>query len=185
MKGLLMSDYKLKNIQEGDETLLRFGVFLVIIDPQEIPPHLSLMIHGKLFSLDTKGPSIYRDLSILLRRAFQYQKQLLFVELKMKDIIVYEDLQQQIAAIITAYGKAEAGKITCLAPLKDFCAEIYGISLQQINFIFELLPQLEQNDLLSNIYHINMQRELKAVQDFKLATYSMFEINERIHQLSN
>ncbi|PCJ88437.1 MAG: hypothetical protein COA57_03420 [Flavobacteriales bacterium] len=179
-----MSEYILNNIQKAQNGILFSDVFLVILYPNRIPPHLAVSVNGKLFSLDVKGPSLNKDLNVLLRSIQKNQWECLLVQLKMPELFTLEDLRREISKITAAYPAVQAGGVTCLAPIKDFCNSIYQTETSNVNFIFDLLPKLEQQGILNDCYHLNMDRYFILGNRFELKTYSMFEINETIHSLN-
>ena len=59
-----MSKYPIYNIKSFPEgtmrtTLTEKGIFIVVLNAKNRPPHLVLMISGKAFSLTVKGPKVY------------------------------------------------------------------------------------------------------------------------------
>ena len=51
-----------------------------------------------------------------------------------------EKLKAEIKNNITSYKKVVAGKTSCLFPIRDTVASVYGNEMKSANFIFELLP---------------------------------------------
>jgi hypothetical protein len=145
-----------------------------------VPPHLSLCINGQLFNLDVNGTTVGDDIGPLLRLIQRRNVETIFIELNLPPLFNMEMFRRQVATSTAAYPHVKAGLITCLAPIKDVCAAVYQTEIQDINFVFDLLPRLEAQKVLGHCYHFNMFHHLSSDLSFKFRTYSMFEVNERI-----
>lgn len=175
-----MNRYELKDIKQADEFLIRRDSFLVILYADCVPPHLSLSVQGKLFSLDVKGATIGDDIAPTWRLIHQRKIETLFVQLQLPPLIDLSVLREQLAQLTSAYPSVKIGNITCLAPIKDFCSKVYSTEVSDVDFVFDLLPKLEEQGVLADTYHANMDRYLDNDGAFKLRTYSMFDVNHRI-----
>ena len=180
-----MSDYRVRGIHEANELDLRDGIFLVIMHANRVPPHLSLVVNGKQFSLDVKGPSLDQDVAVLLRNIYWSKAATLFIKLSVPTIFSLLDLQDEVAKVTAAYPSVQAGMITCLAPIKDFCESVYQTSVGDIDFVFDLLPKLEEQGVLQESYHLHMHKYIDIEGGFELLTYSMFDINEQIQSVNS
>ena len=147
-----------------------------------VPPHILISVNGKLFSLSVKGHLIDADLNLYLRTIQKNKIETLFIKLIIPEIFTMEQLHSSIEKITLSYPKLEAGKITCLAPIKDFCGNVYSTDTSNVNFIFDLLPKLEKQAVIGNCYHLNMDKYFLQKNNFSLKTYSMFEVNENIYK---
>lgn len=175
-----MSQYELKNIVPANEAIARNGAYLVILYADRVPPHLSLSVNGQLFSLDVNGTTVGDDIGPLLRLIHKRNVETIFVELNLPPLFDMEMLRRQVATSTSAYPHVKAGLVTCLAPIKDMCAAVYQTEIQDINFVFDLLPRLDAQKVLGQCFHFNMFQHLSSTLSFKLRTYSMLDINERI-----
>ena len=175
-----MNRYQLRNIKKADEFNVRRDSFLVLLYADRVPPHLSLSVQGQLFSLDVRGATIGADIAPMWRLIHQRKIETLFVQLQLPPLLDLAVLRQQLAVLTSAYPSVQVGNITCLAPIKDFCSKVYSTEVGDVDFVFDLLPKLEEQGVLADTYHLNMERYLDENGAFKLRTYSMFDVNERI-----
>ena len=177
-----MKGYRIENIVNANKHSLMHGMFICIMNAISVPPHILLVIEGSVYTLSTKGVTLNMPLKTLLRTIRIKQTKTLFVSLKMPVIIDSNELRRQVAQILNLYDKVEVGHATCLTPLTDFFGNIYKKDLNQVNFVFELLPALEREELIENCFHLNMSNEIDQYNSFNLLTYSNFEINESIYR---
>ncbi|HEY6163012.1 MAG TPA: hypothetical protein VI112_17425, partial [Bacteroidia bacterium] len=75
----------------------------------------------------------------------------------------------------------DVGIATCLNPIRDFCGSVYDADVKKANFIFELLPELEQKRAVGECFYMNMENYLRD-NTFALRTYTMNDIYEGIRQ---
>lgn len=187
----MKNTYLLNNILPANNTLLMRDIYLVMMHINRIPPHILISVNGKLFSLGVKGHLVGEDLTLYLRTIRKYKIETLFIKLIVPDILTIGQLQETITKITLSFPRIEPGlnlpdgsTITCLTPVKYFCSNIYNTEITGVKFIFDLLPKLEKQGVISNSYHLNMEKSLLPDNNFALNTYTMFEVNENIYTLS-
>ena len=158
------------------ETLADFsfsGTYLILINPERIP-HLILVNNHRYFSLTNKKSIINEDFEPYLKLLLQQNRKLLIVALKKIEF-------EKIIEAFKRYKKVNNKTITCLFPLRD----IYQSQLNlETNFIFELIPQLAEKNLILNFSHLNLATELNEFGEFKLTTYNQQDIFNYIQELN-
>lgn len=176
-----MFDYfEVKGIMPAQALELYSGAYLLLLDAGKIPPHLSLVVNGKVFALTIKGPKIEKPLETQLSFIRQYAIPSLFIQLK-ADLTVHKEVIYKKAADSTLiFERVEAGLATCLSPLKKFCSDIFSLELDKVNFVYELIDELEKRSLIEQKLQINME-SLVQNATFKIMKYSMQDIYERIY----
>ena len=175
------TSYRISRLQLADEVLLGQGVYLVLLHAINVPPHLALLVNGKVFSLEVKGPTISMEMTSLLRLIHRKKVKSIFIKLSMPEIFTMEDLQQEVKKYFLSYPRIDNGIVTCLAPIKDFCTYVYQEDLQQVNFIFELLPKLEEQQVIDASFQLYLDEYLQE-ETFQLQRYSMEDVNESIRK---
>ena len=178
-----MNRYKISSISHASEESLMENVYLVLLNATNAPPHLAVAVHGKLFTLSVKGPKVDSDLRLLLRTIEQRSIESIFVQLNVPKGISADQLSEAIRKSVLSYPRVDVNVATCLAPIKDFCEEVYNIDTEDVNFIYELLPLLETMNAISAYSHLNLENALTG-NDFFLEKYSMEDINEEIRKAS-
>lgn len=177
-----MDTYQIRNIIEGDETQLLHGAYIMLVHAARIPPHLGMIIDGSLFSLNVKGQTVDGDLRSLLRTIKQRNIESIFIKLRVPSSIMNEQLSDEARKCVQVYPAVEAGRTTCLAPIRDICSTMFGIPVHCSNFIYELLPLLEEKELLASCYHLNLGNYLKN-GSFFLQRYTMEDIDNQVRML--
>jgi len=135
-----------------------------------VPPHLGLIVNGKYYSTSAKGSRVGEKTELILRRVNQTLIPTLFIEL---------DLKQDIKKLVDAFEKYPKlkEKQTCLLPIKDYVNSM-GLGVSSARFVFELLPILQQRNLILESFSLHM-----SDSSFELKVYSKEDIANRIVKL--
>jgi len=175
--------YIIPNILPAQEAVLLNDVFLVVLYANRIPPHLAVSVNGKLFTLTVKGATVDGELSTLLRLIRKRNIESLFIKLSVPAFFTFPELLGEIRKYTLAYPRVDVGIATCLSPIKDFCATVYDTDLKNVNFVFDLLPKLYEQKIITYCYQINLERFLRG-DSFLLSRYTMNDIYEGIRAAS-
>jgi hypothetical protein len=182
-KGFSMLKYKLHNVQEFKKQYLQEGVYLILLNALEVPPHLLLVVSGKVFSISTLGPLLNEDVSKYLRLIEKRKLPTLFVKLSLPFIFTPKDLLEKVESITSSYPRVDVGVATCLNPIKDFCSDIYNVDKTQINLVFDLLDELQIKKSIEGYFHLHLKDEVVS-GEISMEKYSVFEVNEAIHAIA-
>ncbi|MFT6716064.1 MAG: hypothetical protein ACJA0Q_000693 [Saprospiraceae bacterium] len=177
-----MLKYKLQGVSQFKKEYLKEGVYLILLNALKVPPHLLLVVSGKVFSISTLGPALDEEVDKYLRLIDKKKLPTLFVKLSLPDIFTKEDLLEKVRSITSSYPRVDVGLVTCLNPIKDFCSDIYAVDKDQINLVFDLLDELQLQNSIEGYFHMNLNREIHNGEIF-IEKYSIFEVNEAIHAL--
>ncbi len=175
----------LRNILPANVLALKNDVFLLIVHANRIPPHICISVFGKIYSIGAKGHLIGSDLEPFIRTIQRNKIETLFVKLIAPEILTTNQIIETITKITLALPNLEPGTVTCLSPVKNFCKSIYLTETENVRFVFELIPKLENQKVLGQVYHLNMGKYFLKENNFLLNTYGMFEINEAIFRSSS
>ncbi|MEO6883163.1 MAG: hypothetical protein ABI199_03960 [Bacteroidia bacterium] len=173
------TDCLVTEVFPATENFFLNDVFLVIINATKIPPHLALALNGKLFSLSVKGISMDGEIGSFIKLIHQKRIETLFVKLTVPTLFTMEQLREEIKKCLLVHPKVDVENATCLTPIKDFCGSIYQLETKKINFVFDLLPELEKQKKIQNTYHFNLEKHL-VNNTFTLKKYTMHDIYESI-----
>jgi hypothetical protein len=176
---LVEKNYTLHDIQKANERLLMSDIYLILLYANRIPPHLAVTVNGRLFTLTTKGATVDGELASLLRLIKKNTIETIFVKLNVPVLFTLDQLHQEIKRYTLAYPRVDVGIATCLNPIRDFCGKVYDADAGNANFIFELLPKLEQKRAVGECFYMNMENYLRQ-NSFALRTYTMNDIFEGI-----
>ena len=181
LKEILMPDFKIFNLYPLDEKKLYDGVYLIILNARNVPPHLSLTVSGKVYGISIKGPTFDKDINLYLNYIRKYNIESIFVRLKLP--VVYTDIEMlnAVRKIIQVYPRVDVGFATCLSPIKDFMSSVYQTDIHDVNLIFDLLPKLKEQNVIEGYYYMNLNEALKNGQ-LLMRRYSFFDVNEAIYK---
>lgn len=173
------NNYQIQNILPANETALLKDVYLIALYAAKIPPHLAISINGKLFTLTVKGPMVNGELTSLLKLIKKNRIETIFIQLSLPEIFSLKQLQDEITKHTLSYPKVDIDIATCLSPIKDFCSSIYEVETKNINFLYDLLPRLFEQKIISSCWQLNLDHLLNN-NTFILKKYSMNDIYEGI-----
>jgi len=160
----------IENITPLSKDKLSTGTFLCLFGTDKIPPHLGLIVNGEYYSTSAKGSRVGEKIELILRRVNQSLIPSLFIQLDIEENI------PKLVSIFNKYPKLKESQ-TCLLPIKDYIDSV-GENVSSANFVFELIPILNERKLILNAYSLYM-KELS----FELAIYSKEDIANRIVKL--
>ena len=175
-----MSKYKFSQVQLFKRAYLSEGVYLVLLNALKVPPHLLLVVSGKVFSISTLGPSLDEDMEKYMRLIEKNRMATVFVKLSLPQLFTQADLFSKVRAVTRSYPRVDVGLATCLSPIADFCTDVYAVNKSQIHLVFDLLDELKNKDAVEGYYHMNLDDQLRE-GEVLVNQYSVFEVNEAIH----
>lgn len=174
---MLKAFIKINNIAEYKEEFSKDS-YLILTNAHKAPPHISLSVEGKIYSLTVKGPSI-ESYDLFLKMVRQKKIPTLFFKLT-----EFEKAEKNISDYFFKYKKVQTGAVTCLYPIRDFFYEFYNIAPESVNFVFDLLDILYNRNLICSVQHLNMESFLKE-NAYDLPHYSLDIINKEITRLNS
>ena len=159
------------------------GFFLVLLNAGKRPPHIALLINSNVYSLTHKGTQIGEPLEVLMKSINIKTIKTLFFKLTLPTGFDEKGLKIEMEKTLLNYNKAEVGRVTCLGPVKDFFGSVYNLPVHHAKFVFELLPLLQSEKVIDNVFHLNMEKEIKEGKYF-FQKYTMDEINSNLNKLN-
>jgi hypothetical protein len=172
--------FKLTIDSQLKEENLRKGAYISVIHASRIPPHIGMIFNNKYHSLSIKGQEVNQSVDTLIKNSKIRKIPSLFIKIKKHPSFSNEYLNEHFISDVSQFNRVESGKTTCLSPVKCFFEEAYGLSLKEVNYIFELLPELEKHDLIEATYSLFVDNK-----EFELPLYTFDEINKEIEAANN
>ncbi len=105
-----MSKFQIHQLQSLNQSELKQGVFVVLLDALKVPPHLLLIVSGKFFSISTLGASLDEDVDKYINFIHRKKTPVVFVKLSMPAIFTHEDLLKKVRKITQAYPKVDVAR---------------------------------------------------------------------------
>lgn len=167
------------NKQFNEDDLLK-GLYIAVVHATRIPPHIGLIMDGKYYSLSIKGQDINTTVTALIKNTKQRKIPSIFIKIRSHNTFSTTYLKEHFITNIQQFPKVDIGVATCLSPIRLFFDEVYNVSMNEINYLFELVPKLYSEDLIENTFALFVDEK-----KYQLPVYTAAEINAGIQQVKN
>jgi hypothetical protein len=167
---------------ELEDNKVAHGLWIVLYHADRIPPHLMLVSEGHYYSLSVKGNHLGEPVEPMLRYARSKKHKLIFFQVQLPSEIAYSE--EFLRSFFKRYIAPEAGKITCLYPIREFLEALSPKGFIHSAFVFELFALLEKSGFSGEHFHLNMDEEWNNQKQIKLPLYSRADIDLCIQNLS-
>lgn len=181
MPTLTDNTYRIFVDDKLDPEKLQQGIFLFLYRATRIPPHIGLIFNGKIYDITLIGPTLGIDASDFINTIVKKYTKTLFIELKTPNILENEIIDVLENEVKRFYKVTENN--TCLSPIKTAFEKFYSLPTTEVQYIFDLIPLLEMKHLISNVFHLNMERNLTSNYAV-LQRYNQDVINQSITALN-
>lgn len=178
---MIATAYEIASIEKAKLDDLQEGVYLILLNPHQVPPHLLMSVGGKVFSISTKGVELDKPIEVYWKLIHKYNFTALYVQLELPEFFTLDQLQERIRTITSGFPNVSVSGVSCLMPLKSFYQETYQVENNQIQLVFDLLDEMKRNKHAKQFLHTNLEKEIKEGK-FLMERYSVFEVNEAIHK---
>ncbi|MDQ3046592.1 MAG: hypothetical protein M3R27_03520, partial [Bacteroidota bacterium] len=149
--------------------------FIVVLHATRIPPHIGIIAGNSYHSLSIKGQERNIPLSLVLKNIRVRRIPSLFIRIIDHQRLTGDEISEQFLSDLSSFEKVSAQGATCLSPIKPFFERVYNVPATDIRYIFDLLPKLEQAELIMEISSLFIEEPV-----FTLPVYDMDEINHEI-----
>ncbi|PCI94437.1 MAG: hypothetical protein COB15_14245 [Flavobacteriales bacterium] len=173
-----MNKYPINITATVNEENLQKGVFIFIYRASRIPPHIGVVVNGLLYDITSIGPNIDLPVADFYKTAVKRKTEVLFVELKDSKV---SNLNEIITAMVKNHYKVTTDT-SCLVPVKEFISKTY-VNVSETNFIFELLPLLYENDLITDVWELNLAHKIKN-NIFEIIKYTKQDVEDCLAALN-
>ena len=149
---------------------------LLLTDAEKVPPHIGLVHKGLYYSATANGTILGRKMSLVIDVITKKNKKVLFA------LFNFQLDKAILKNTFLNYGALSNGK-TCLYPAKT-CIEKSSGHRFNVNFVFELIPEMSNQNLIANYYHFLLEAHLDNGY-YTLSTYKKSDIIACIDRLTN
>lgn len=170
--------YKINFNKSFDEQDLSKGLFIAVIHATRIPPHIGMIVDKSYHSLSIKGQDINTPIAALIKNSTIRKIPTLFIKVKSHPTFSDIYLREHFITNVQQFERVDIGVATCLSPIKLFFEEVYGVSMQHVNYLYELLPVLESEGLIESVSSLNVDEK-----NYQLPIYTNKEINAGIDEV--
>ncbi|MCW3101906.1 MAG: hypothetical protein JWO09_346 [Bacteroidetes bacterium] len=170
-----LNPYTLNISKAFQEDELLKGLHLVVLHASRIPPHIGLIAGKSYHSLTIKGHETDHSIEALLKNIRMRKIPSLFIKIKPHPTFSEDFLKEHFIQDVQQFPKVSVGGATCLSPVKLFFEKTYGVPVDDVNYLFELLPVLEQNNMIEQASALNIKEGA-----FDLPVYDLKQIHSEI-----
>lgn len=170
--------YKIKIDKQYDEADLSKGLYIAVIHATRIPPHIGIIVDKTYHSLSIKGQDINTPIAALIKNSSVRKIPTLFIKIKSHPTFSDIYLREHFITNVQQFERVDVGVATCLSPIKLFFEEVYGVSMKDINYLYELLPLLESKGLIESVSSLYVDEN-----NYQLPIYTNKEINAGIDEV--
>lgn len=177
----MRESFEIKITNDFSLDKLKQGFYIFMFRATRIPPHLGIITNGKLYDISLQGPNVGLAVEDFIDTVNKRQSEVIFIELKKPMFNSF--LDDEITHLVNKHRKVTKD-VSCLFPIREFLAGVYfNPDLEKNNFIFELLPILEQLSLIESIVQLNLDNKLKN-NKLELLKYSKKDVENCIAALN-
>lgn len=173
-----MKNFVLHNILPGSEKDFSGEIYIILLNATGIPPHLLLSVEGEIYSITDSGRQMGSPLDKLVGFIKRKKVPSLFIEVKIEKQ-EFEKFKINAKKHFQNYERVVEGKVSCLFPIRDTVAEVFGDEMNKAEFIFELLPLMKNINALGESFELNMQNVI-VNNSFELLTYTNEQMKEAL-----
>lgn len=170
--------YILKINKSFSEHDLQNGLYIAVVDATRIPPHIGMIVDKKYHSLSIKGQDINIPVAVLLKNSYIRKIPTLFIKIKSHPTFSDTYLREHFITNVQAFERVDVGVATCLSPIKLFFEEVYNLSMNNVNYLYQLLPLLEVEGLIESVSSMNLDEK-----NYQLSVYTNKEIDAGINNV--
>lgn len=162
-----MFDFVFEHIVDDDGSLIiEEGVYIWVFHADKVPPHIGISQDQSFYSLKSSGVDLGLNTSKVLWLLRNKRIPSFLIHLKDSSI------KNEIPKVFQSFNKTEAGKVTCLSPIKVI---LDMLSPQKLS---ELLAEMDMQGNILKVIRINGDSSLRGIR-----AYDPEKITERLMSL--
>ncbi len=171
-----MSHFIFHSVRKAEESFLRNGNFIVVLQAIRVPPHLLIAVNGKTWSISVSGQLPAEPIEKLFSYIHRKQIPTIFSELMLPDHVTADAFVKMLDDAVSRYPEVHANVVTCLHPIRDVAAQVFGESAASAGFIFELIPAIQLAGGLASNYGFYIEEHLNAEGNFAMPVYTAEDV---------
>lgn len=163
------------------ETGIDDNFFLFLFRATRIPPHIGLIFNSKVYDITLVGPNLGTDAVTFISTVKKKYTKTLFIKLNKPNFSATE-IETTLMEAMKKFNNV-SHENSCLSPIKTAFKQLFDIQMDEVNYIFDLIPLLHQKNIVQHIFHLNLERNLQE-NTFYLQTYNQNDIQQSIKALN-
>lgn len=171
-----MSHFIFNNVHPANEEQLMKGTYIVVLQTVRVPPHLLIAVDGKSWSISVSGQLPAEPLEKLFSYIHRKKIPTVFSELKLPANVTETRFRELLDAAVSKYPEVHANEVSCLHPIRDVAAEVFGELAGEARFIFELIPAIQKTGGIGEHYGFYLDDYLDADKNLAMPMYSAEDV---------
>jgi hypothetical protein len=171
-----VSHFIFSNVLPANEPQLMKGAFIVVLQTVRVPPHLLIAVDGKTWSISVSGQLPAEPLEKLFSYIHRKQIPTVFSELLIPASVSAERFCELLNQAVSRYPEVHANETSCLNPIRDVAAEVFGESANHARFIFELIPAIQLNGGIGKHYGFYLDAHLDSGRNLAMPVYTAEDV---------
>lgn len=167
-----MNGTRLAGLELLPGTDLPHGNFLLLIEPQRIPPHLAFISEGRYYSLSVKGVEAEKEASSVLAALDRKDKEHILIG------VGSLPASRSPKELFLAYEGKEPPNSSCLSPLLD----LWGFAGRGIETVHGLMAELQDQEKLEPPHRIRNSKLSEDAKEIRIPPYSGDEVNAHLQR---
>jgi len=163
------------------ETGIDDNFFLFLFRATRIPPHIGLIFNNKVYDITLVGPNLGTDAVTFISTVKKKYTKTLFIKLNKPNFSATE-IETTLMEAMKKFNNV-SHENSCLSPIKTAFKQLFDIQMDEVNYIFDLIPLLHQKNIIQHVFHLNLERNLQE-NTFYLQTYNQNNIQQSIKALN-
>lgn len=171
-----MNHFIFNNVHPANEEQLMNGTYIIVLQTVRVPPHLLIAVNGKTWSISVSGQLPAEPLEKLFSYIHRKQIPTVFSELRLPENITAEQFCHLLNDAVEKYPEVHANEVSCLHPIRDVAAKVFGEQAAEAQFIFELIPAIQKSGGIGVHYGFYLVEHLDANRDLAMPVYTAEDV---------
>ena len=154
------------------------GSFIVVLQTVRVPPHLLIAVNGRTWSISVSGQLPAEPLEKLFSYIHRKKIPTVFSELILPENVAPERFCEMLSEAVSRYPEVHANETTCLDPIRDVAAGVFGDSINHARFIFELIPAIELSGGIGRHFGFYLDQHLDGENNLAMPIYTAEDVAE-------
>lgn len=171
-----MSHFIFKNVHPANEEQLMKGNYIVVLQTVRVPPHLLIGVDGRTWSISVSGQLPGEPLDKLFAYIHRKKIPTIFSELKLPAKFTSQRFSELLDMAVSKYPEVHANEVTCLHPIREAAAEVFGDLAGEAQFIFELIPAIQKMGGIGEHYGFYIDEYLDIDKNLAMPLYTAEDV---------
>jgi len=171
-----LSHFIFRNVLPAHEEQLMKGNFIVVLQTVRVPPHLLIAVNGKSWSISVSGQLPAEPLEKLFAYILRKKIPTIFSELILPDHVSAAEFCVMLDRAVSKYPEVHENEISCLHPIREVAAEVFGEAANEAQFIFELIPAIEHAKGIGRHYGMYIDEYLDSEGNLAMPVYTSDDV---------